>query len=288
MLESSLVVAAIIPDPLQALFDLIAQGLQNLATPIQPLIDLIATTPLNLTTENPIVMQAWQTMTIVADLFLGLFLIVGAIQMMYGDNVGSLRMPVGQFVGKAILTAILIHLSAFIGQTLLTVNNLLSELVRANVQDFIQQITNGQLFNGGQTLLLSLILGVVFGISLFRVIFQAIKRVIRFILLFVLSGPAFLTSFHPATAPIFSTWARLYVATIFEQFIQFLTFGLGVQFLIATKQTGLTGFILAIAMLNMTAEVPALLTRFGAAAGGQSGGLDSLVNTAVKVGVLFA
>ncbi len=136
--------------------------------------------------------------------------------------------------------------------------------------------------------MLLIVMTIVFGIGLFRVIFQAIKRVIRFNVLFVLSGPAFLTSFHPATAPVFSSWIRLYVVTIFEQFIQFLTFGLGLQFLIATKQTGLTGFILAIAMLNLTAEIPRLLERFGAAAGGQGGGLGSLVSTAVKVAVLLA
>lgn len=48
--------------------------------------------------------------------------------------------------------------------------------------------------------------------------------------IFVLSGPAFLTSFHPATTPIFSSWIRLYIVTIFEQFIQFFIFGLDVQF----------------------------------------------------------
>lgn len=94
-------------------------------------------------------------------------------------------------------------------------------------------------------------------------------------------SPLPLTLFHPATTPVFSGWIRLYIVTIFEQFLQFLTFSLGLQFLIATKQTGLTGFILAIAMLNLTAEIPALLARFGAAAGGQGGGLGTLLNTAV-------
>jgi hypothetical protein len=97
-----------------------------------------------------------------------------------------------------------------------------------------------------------------------------------------------LTALHPATSPIFSVWARMYFITIFEQFIQFLTFGLGVQFLIATQQTGLTGFILAIAMLNLTAEIPALLERFGAGSGSRGGGLGSLVSTAIKVAFLFA
>ena len=84
VLGFAMVIAAIIPDPIQELVDRITQGIQNLGASVQPLTDLIATTPLNLTIGNPIVMQVWQTMTVVADLFLGLFIVVGAIQMMYG------------------------------------------------------------------------------------------------------------------------------------------------------------------------------------------------------------
>lgn len=273
---------------IQWIVDRLTDALNALSGPIAPLVNLISSTPLAFTTQNAIVIAGWRTMTTVADVLLGLFIIIGAIQIMYGDTTGSLRMPVGQFVGKAILTAILIHLSALIGEQLLILNNLLCGVVTANVQDFVRGVNNGQLFNNGQAIVLSIVMTIVFGIGLFRVIFQAIKRVIRFNLLFVLSGPAFLTSFHPATAPVFSGWIRLFIVTIFEQFIQFLTLGLGLQFLVATKQTGLTGFILAIAMLNLTAEIPALLTRFGAAAGGQGGGLGSLFNTAVKAAVLLA
>lgn len=273
---------------LQWIADRLIEALTALGGPTAPLANMISSTSLAFTTQNPIVVTSWRTMTVVADLFLGLFIVIGAIQMMYGDSTGSLRMPVGPFIGKAVLTAILIHLSAFIGEQLLIFNNLLCGLVNANLQDFVRGVNNGQLFNSGQTLLLAIVITIVFGIGLFRVIFQAIKRVLRFDLLFVLSGPAFLTSFHPATAPVFSSWIRLYVVTIFEQFIQYLTLGLGLQLLVATKQTGLTGFILAVAMLNMVAEIPALLARFGAAVGiGGQGGLSSLVNTAVKAAILF-
>lgn len=272
----------------QWIVDRLTDAFNALSGPIAPLVNMIGSTSLAFTTQNAIVIAGWRTMTTVADVLLGLFIVVGAIQMMYGDTTGSLRMPIGQFVGKAILTAILIHLSALIGEQLLNLNNLLCSLVTASVQDFIRGINHKQLFNDGQAVLLAIVMSIVFGIGLFRVIFQAIKRVIRFNVLFVVSGPAFLTSFHPATAPVFSSWMRLYFVTIFEQFIQFLTLGLGLQLLIATKQTGLTGFILAVAMVNMTAEIPALLARFGAAAGGQGGGLNSLVNTAIKVAVLAA
>ncbi len=271
---------------LQWIVDRITEAMNGLS-PIQPLVNLIASTPLEFTTQNAVVMGAWGTMTAVADVLLGLFIVIGAIQMMYGESTGTLRMPVGQFVSKAILTAILIHLSAFLGENLLVFNNLLCATVRANIQDFIRMVNNGQLFQNKQLVILAIVLTIVFGVSLFRVVFQAIKRVIRFNVLFVLSGLAFLTSFHPATTPVFSAWARMYVVTIFEQFVQFLTFGLGLQFLIATKQTGLTGFILAIAMLNMTAEIPSLLARFGVSAGGQGGGLGSLINTGVKAAILL-
>ena len=274
-------------NPLQWLIDRIVEGLQNLTGPLEPLLNLTGTTPLEFTTHNTVVMQGWQTMTMASDILLGLFVVIGAIQMMYGDLTGTLRMPIGQFIARIILTALLIHLSALIGENLLLLNNLLTGVVATNVGAFVRQVNNGQLFNNAQTLLLAAVMGVVFGIGLFRVIFQSIKRIIRFNVLFVLSGPAFLTALHPATSLIFSAWVRMYVITIFEQFVQFLTFGLGVQFLIATKQTGLTGFILAVAMLNLTAEIPALLERFGAGSASRGSGLGSLVDTAIKVAFLF-
>lgn len=273
---------------MQWIMDRLTDAFNALNGPIAPLTNMIGSTSLAFTTQNAIVIAGWRIMTTAADILLGLFVVIGAIQMMYGDTTGTLRMPVGQFVGRAILTALLIHLSALIGEQLLALNNVLCGLVTANIQGFVEGINQGQLFNNQQVALIALVMSIVFGIGLFRIIFQAIKRVIRFNVLFVLSGPAFLTSFHPATTPVFSSWMRLYVVTIFEQFLQFLTFGLGLQFLIATKQTGFTGFILATAMLSMTAEIPALLARFGAAAGGQGGGLGSLLNTAVKVAVMFA
>lgn len=272
---------------LQWIVDRLTEVVNALNGPIAPLFNMISSTSLAFTTQNTIVIAGWRTMTAVADVLIGLFILIGTIQIMYGDSTGSLRMPIGQFVGKVVLTALLIHLSAFLGEQLLILNNLLCGLVTGNVQDFIRGVNNGQLFNDQQNQILAIVFVIVFVFSLFRVIFQVIQRIIRFNLLFVLSGPAFLTLVHPATAPVFSNWIRLYVVTIFEQFIQFLALGLGLQFLIATKQNGLIGFILAVAMLNLTAEIPSLLTRFGAATRGQNGGLGSLLNTAVKTARLL-
>jgi hypothetical protein len=272
----------------QFIVDLITNFLQGISGPIQPLIALIGTTPLQFTTANDVVIGAWKTMTAVADAFLGLIVVVGAIQMMYGQSTGSLYMPVSQFVPKLILTAILIHLSFLMGQDLLVLNNLLCGLVHANVTDFIRQVNGGQPLNAGQGVLITGIFAIAFSISLLRVIFQAVKRIVFFNVLFVLSGPAFLMSFHPQTVPWFSFWARTYLVTIFTQFFQFLTFGLGFQFLLVSKQTGLTGFLLAIAMLNLTAEIPGLLTRFATSAGATAPGVGQFVRTAITVAALFA
>jgi hypothetical protein len=273
-------------NPLQWVADRLNEAVQGVTDQIKPLVNLIMTTPPDFTTQNAIVHQAWGTMVAAADILLGLFVVLAAIQIMYGQVAGTLQMPAGQLVSRALLTAVLIHLSAFLGENLLNLNNLLCGLVLGNVQDFIVRFTKGQLLNSGQAILLTIILTIVFGITLFRVIFQAVKRIIRFNVLFVLSGPAFLCSFSSLTSSIFSIWLRLYISTVFEQFIQFLTFGLGFQFLLASKQTGLVGFVLAVAMLNMTAEVPELFARFGV-----SGGKDpmgNLTSTAIKVGILFA
>ncbi|GCE50594.1 hypothetical protein EI42_04414 [Thermosporothrix hazakensis] len=275
-------------DLLQWLVDRLTELLLVLSSPIHPFIDLIGTTPLHFTTQNAIVHHAWAVMVGAADLSLGLVLVVGTIQIMYGQSVGALRMPIGQFVAKVLFTALLIHLSAFIGEQLLLLNNLLCEAVRGNVQDFILKVNDGQLFSNGQLLIVAIVLVILFCITFFRIIFQCIKRVVRFNLLFILSGPALLTSAHPYTASVCSMWARMYIATIFEQFLQFLTFGLGFQFLIATKQTGLTGLLLATAMLSMTAEIPGLLSRFTAVTGGNAReGIGALAGTAVKAVTLL-
>jgi len=261
--------------------------LQALSSPLISLAALVGNTPLGLTTANAIVDTGWHVMTAVADGLLLLFVLVTVIGIMYGQVTGTLYLPVSQFVPRMLLVAILMHLSLILGQDLLLLNNLLCGLVRANVTGFIQQANGGQL-TAGQQVTLSAILGVVFALTFLRVVFQAIKRIVFFNLLFVLSAPAFLLSLHPATAPAFVFWARTYVTTIFSQFFQFLALGLGLQFLLDTKQTGLPGFLLAIAMLTLVAEIPAVLARFSASAGANASGIGSLVRTAITAAALLA
>lgn len=110
---------------LQWIVDRLTETLHGLSGPIAPLVNLMGSTPLAFTTQNALAIAGWRTMTTVADVLLGLFIVIGATQIMYGDTTGSLRMPVGQFVEKALLTAILIHLSALIGEQLLVLNNCL-------------------------------------------------------------------------------------------------------------------------------------------------------------------
>ncbi|MBA2680406.1 MAG: hypothetical protein H0U76_18655 [Ktedonobacteraceae bacterium] len=266
---------------------LINNILNGLNGAIGPIIALIGNTPLNLTTGNAVVNGAWMTMVGVADAFLGLYVIMKMIQMMHGEATGTTHIPLGQFVPKVILTVILIHASGFLGTQLLTIVNALCELVRANVQDFIRQVNGGQLFNNNQGLGLSVVLALVFGFSMVRVVIQAVKRVVFFNVLYVFSGPAFLMSLDVQTAPWFQFWLRTYLVTILEQFFQFLTFGLGFQFLIASKTTGFTGFVLAIALLNLTAEIPSIMSRFATSSGANAPGLGSLVRGAVTAAALF-
>src|SRR5262249_9204618 len=120
-------------------------------------------------------------------------------------------------------------------------------------------------------------------------IFQAIKRMVFFNLLFVLSGLAFLASFLPGSSAWFAFWARTYVVTIFTQFFQYLCFGLGIQFWLAisAQHTGVVGFILAVAMLTMVAELPALLSRFATSSGASVEGVGSLVRAGITAARLF-
>jgi hypothetical protein len=175
-------------DPIsQFIVNLLNNILGGLSGPIQPLINLI-------------VDAGWHLMVGAADAFLGLIVIVGAIQVMCGQSIGTLYMPIGQFLSKALLTVILIHVSFILGQDLIILNNELCGLFHIQVQDFIRQVNGGQPFNVGQTLSFSAVLAIVFAVSLLRVAFQAVKRVVFFNVLFVLSGPAFLLSFHPQTS----------------------------------------------------------------------------------------
>jgi hypothetical protein len=275
-------------DPIsQFIVTLLNNILGGLSGPLQPLINLTGNTPLEFSTANPIVDTSWQLMVGAADSFLGLIVIVGAIQVMYGQSTGTLYMPLGQFLSRAVLTVILIHLSFIMGQDLIILNNELCGLFHVQVQDFIRQVNGGQLFNAGQALNLTAVLAVVFSASLARVALQAVKRVVFFNVLFVLSGPAFLLSFHPLTSAWFAYWGRTYVVTAFTQFVQFTTMSLGFQFLLASKQTGTTGFLLAIAMLNLTAEIPALLSRFATSAGASAPGVGSFVRSAITAAALF-
>src|SRR5437667_4108920 len=151
-------------DPVsQFIVNLLNNILGGISGPIQPLINLIGFTPLDVSRANPIVDAGWHLMVGAADAFLGLIVIVGAIQVMYGQSTGTLYMPVGQFLSKAVLTVVLIHFSFIMGQDLIILNNELCGVFHVQVQDFIRQV------NAGQTLNLSAVLAIVFSVSLVRV-----------------------------------------------------------------------------------------------------------------------
>ena len=271
---------------LQNLFG--AQQLAALSAEIRPLIMLIGTTPLNLTTANDAVDGTWMIFAGVADSLLVLFVVVGAIQMMYGSSVGSLQMPISQFLGKAFLTGILIHLSLIFSQDLVLLNNELCMAVQFDIQQFIMQINNGLAASQGQVVVLSILLTVLFGIGLIRVIFQAIKRIAMIDLFFVIGPLAYVLSFHPVTMPMFSFWGRTFVVTIFTQFLQFLVIGLGIKVLVASNQASLTTVVIAAAILNLSAEIPGLLARFAATPSTNASGIATVVRTAITAATILA
>ena len=266
----------------QFFVNLINGFLQGISGPFNALIPLLGNTPLPLTTTNAVVSGTWTLMTGVADVFLGLIVVIAGVQMLYGQTTGTLYIPPGQFVPKLALTVVLVNVSQLIGQDLILLNNALCGLVRVDVANFIQQ-TGGA--NPGRVLGLTTVLVILANVSLIRIIFQAFKRIVLFDLLFVLSGPAFLLSFHPLTAPWFSFWARLFVVTVFSQFLQFLGLGLGIQLIIDSHQTGAIGIFLATAMFTLVAEIPHLLSRFSGAQFSPGGGL---LRSALTAAILFS
>lgn len=139
---------------LQALFggNPIGQMFQDGIAALQPLLSLLFTTPLQFTTGNGIVFDLWQALVVVSDLFLGLLVTIGAIQMMYGQMTGSAYMPPSQFIARAILSVILIHISWLVGQDLILFNNELCQLFRANARDFLTQLNHGQMLGQGNLL----------------------------------------------------------------------------------------------------------------------------------------
>ena len=69
----------------------IANGfLQGINGPFNGLIPLLGNTPLALTTANTVVEGTWTIMTGVADAFLGLIVVIAALQMLYGQSTGML------------------------------------------------------------------------------------------------------------------------------------------------------------------------------------------------------
>jgi hypothetical protein len=291
MLLSPLSVALGLPPidlttPVTQLLLNIVRGITNLVTPIE---NLLVITPPAFTTANPLVRVGW-TMTTIADAMLGLFLVTGALQRLYGEREGALQLPVGQFLFRATLTATLIQISALFGQDLLAVNNFLCILVR----DILGQsaLLLRPPATAGQSLLVAALLELVFLFGLIRVLLQALMRIAWFNVLFALSGPALLCTFPvgapftAATVPVFAWWLRNYLVTAFTQFVQFLTLDLGFQVLTsAARPTGLVGFLFAVAALNLAAEIPRLLSHLGMVA--DSPGIGRLVGGATRAALFF-
>lgn len=268
---------------LQALFN----GSNNLfgtgvLGPLQPLlVRFMSSTPLELTAMNPVVIGVWGTVLAIADAFFFLLVLIGIIQMMISNSTGLLTLPLSQFVPRIILTALLMNLSFFFGQSLLIFNNLLCGAINANLDAFFNTINNGTRVTQVQGFLLTLGITIVLNITLLRLLLQAFERLVLWNLLFVLAPLAFLCSFLPQTSSVFSFWGRMFVIVTFTQFIQFLAFTLGLALLANAGQTGLSGILLALAMLFLVAKIPDLLGRFPSIGvqGSQGIGIGRVIST---------
>jgi hypothetical protein len=253
--------------------------------PLQPLlVTFMSSTPLTLTTGNQVVIGAWGTVLAIANAFFLLLVIIGSIHMMVSNSTGTLSIPLSQFVPKILVTAFLMNLSFFFGQDLLIFNNVLCGAVNANLNGFFTTINNGARITQGQGLVLYLGVLILLNVTLIRLLFQAFERLVLWNLLFVLGPLAFLFSFLPQTSTVFSFWGRMFVIITFTQFVQFLAFALGLALLANAGQNGISGMLLAIAMLFLVAKVPDLLARFPSMSGQGTQGIGRLLGT-ILVGV---
>ena len=196
--------------------------------------------------------------------------------MMVSNSTGTLSIPLSQFVPKILVTAFLMNLSFFFGQDLLIFNNVLCGAVNANLNGFFTTINNGARITQGQGLVLYLGVLILLNVTLIRLLFQAFERLVLWNLLFVLGPLAFLFSFLPQTSTVFSFWGRMFVIVTFTQFVQFLAFALGLALLANAGQNGISGMLLAIAMLFLVAKVPDLLARFPSMSGQGTQGIGRL------------
>ena len=250
--------------------------------PLQPLVvTFISTTPLELTTTNQVVVSTWGILLTIADAFFLLLVILGTIQIMISQSTGSLTLPLSQFVPRILVTALLMNLSFFFGQNLLIFNNVLCGAVNANLDGFFNTINNGARVTMGQGFFLSLGVIILLNITLIRLIFQAFERLVLWNVLFVLSPLAFLCSFLPQTSSVFAFWGRMFVIVTFTQFVQFLAFALGLALLASAGQTGLSGILMAIAMLFLVAKIPDLLARFPSMSVQGTAGIGQVISTII-------
>lgn len=278
------------PDQLQQLWNLIQKiinapnaqsGTDILGVTSPILVQFMEKTPLDLTTRNQVVIDGWGVVVGIGDAFFLLLILLGTIQIMLSQSTGALTLPLSQFVPKILVTTLLMHLSFFFGQNLLIFNNMMCGVISVNLQAFFNTINNGAKVTIGQSFLLDLGLIVLLNITMLRLIIQAFERLALWNLLFVLSPLAFLFSFLPQTASVFSFWGRMFLIVTFTQFVQFLAFALGLSLLAKAGLTGFSAMLLAIAMLFLVAKIPDLLGRFPSMSVQGSQGIGRVLSTII-------
>lgn len=257
--------------------------------PLQPLlIQFMSRTPLELTIQNQVVVSAWGVVLAIANAFFALLVVIGTMQIMLAQSTGTLTIPLNQFVPRMVATTLLMNLSFFFGQSLLIVNNALCDVLNAHLDGFFATLNNGARITMGQGLLLYLGVIVLLNITLIRLLFQAFERLVLWNLLLVLAPLAFLFSFLPHTASVFSFWGRMFVVVTLTQFVQFLALTLGLALLASAGQNGVSGMLLAIAMLLLVAKIPDLLARFPAMSVQGTQGIGRMIGSIIVAARLLA
>lgn len=250
--------------------------------PLEPvLVQFMKSTPIELTTSNQVVVGAWGTVLAIADAFFLLLVLIGTIQIMVFQSTGTLTLPLSQFVPRIVVTSLLMNLSSFFGRDLLLFNNILCGAINANLDGFFNTINNGTKLTMGQGFLLYVAVVILLNITLIRLLFQAFERVVLWNLLFVLSPLAFLFSFLPQTSSVFSFWGRMFLVVTFTQFVQFLAFALGLALLASAGLNGISGMLLAIAMLFLVAKIPDLLARFPSMSAQGTAGIGQVISAII-------
>jgi len=260
---------------------------QSLTAPFLPLVKLMLTTDPQATYANQAVVSTWQTMVIVANALLAIFVMTGGLQMMIGRATGTMYLPPQEFFPKLFAVALASNFSLLFGHVLIDINNGLCSLAQFDMAQFIATISPGN--QNGQLVVMLLRVRIFVIVFLFT-IFQLVGRLVILDLLLVLSPLWMLFWLLPQTKPYAEFPSRVFSVTVFEQSIQLIAFTLGAKFLASAAITDpITALIMGTGVMFTIGNIPRILSRLKMVYGGTgNGGMGTIIGMAVRVGMLLA